>query len=250
MQLTWLDSNSWLIEISDQKILLDPWLEGELTFGNTPWLFRGKKTKQKTIPNTIHGILLSQGLEDHTHPPTLKKLSRSTLVMGSPNAIKTVKNLGYEKTVTLNHGDKYILNNQVEIITVPGSMVGFNLVENGYILKNLSTGESLYYEPHGYHSPELKNYGSIDTIIAPVINLTLPLIGPVIKGQKTALEVCQWLNPKTILPTAGGGDIDFQGLLMTILKEQGTIEDLQQLLLENNLSTKVLQVIPGQPVTV
>ena len=34
MHLTWLDSNSWLIEMGGQRILLDPWLSGPLVFGN------------------------------------------------------------------------------------------------------------------------------------------------------------------------------------------------------------------------
>jgi len=40
MYLTWLDSNSWLIELAGKRILLDPWLVGDLTFGNLTWLFR------------------------------------------------------------------------------------------------------------------------------------------------------------------------------------------------------------------
>ncbi|WP_322742709.1 MBL fold metallo-hydrolase [Synechocystis salina] len=39
MELTWYDSNSWLIEMGGQRILLDPWLVGDLTFGNTPGCF-------------------------------------------------------------------------------------------------------------------------------------------------------------------------------------------------------------------
>ena len=52
MHLTYLDSNSWLIEIGSQKILLDPWLVGSLVFGNLPWLFKGEKTNQKCNSRT------------------------------------------------------------------------------------------------------------------------------------------------------------------------------------------------------
>ncbi|MFM7716189.1 MAG: MBL fold metallo-hydrolase, partial [Microcystis sp.] len=76
MQLTWLDSNSWLIEIGGKRLLLDPWLVGSLTFGNLTWLFEGKKTANHAIPEHIDLILLSQGLEDHAHPPTLQVLDR------------------------------------------------------------------------------------------------------------------------------------------------------------------------------
>ena len=47
MQLTYLDSNSWLMEISGKRILLDPWLVGDLVFGNLPWLFKGRKNTER-----------------------------------------------------------------------------------------------------------------------------------------------------------------------------------------------------------
>ncbi|MDD1436553.1 MBL fold metallo-hydrolase, partial [Dolichospermum sp. ST_sed10] len=43
MNFTWLDSNSWLIEINEQRILIDPWLIGDLTFNNLEWLFKGSR---------------------------------------------------------------------------------------------------------------------------------------------------------------------------------------------------------------
>ncbi|NJL83206.1 MAG: MBL fold metallo-hydrolase, partial [Chloroflexaceae bacterium] len=69
MYLTYFDSNSWLIEIADQRILLDPWLVGSLTFGNMAWLFKGEKRTSRPLPEKIDLILLSQGLEDHAHHP-------------------------------------------------------------------------------------------------------------------------------------------------------------------------------------
>ena len=42
MHLTYLDSNSWLMELAGKKILLDPWLVGPLVFGNQSWFFKGR----------------------------------------------------------------------------------------------------------------------------------------------------------------------------------------------------------------
>ncbi len=245
MQLTYLDSNSWFIEIANKKILLDPWLVGDLTFGNLTWLFTGKKLKQRPIPNNIDLILLSQGLEDHAHIPTLKTLDRNLPVVGSPNAAKVVENLGYMNVKSLNHGESFIQDN-LQITAVIGSPVGPTLVENGYLIKDLSTGKTIYYEPHGYHDPSLKEFAPIDVIIAPIINLKIPFLGAVIKGQQTALEVCKWLKPQFILPTAAGGDVKFEGLLMSILSAEGTREEFENLLRENNLSTKVIEPNAGE----
>jgi L-ascorbate metabolism protein UlaG (beta-lactamase superfamily) len=246
LNLTWLDSNSWLIEIAGKRILLDPWLVGPLVFGNLAWLFKGERTQPRVIPENIDLILLSQGLEDHAHPPTLKQLDRNIPVVASPNGAKVVQQLGYTQVTALEHGQTFTLAHQVEIKAVPGSPIGPTAIENGYVLKDLVNGYTLYYEPHGYHSPILKELAPIDVVITPVIDLKIPLLGPVIQGQKTALEVCQWLQPQFILPTAAGGDVKFEGLLMSILRTEGDVAELSNLLAQNNLPTKVIEPKPGE----
>jgi L-ascorbate metabolism protein UlaG (beta-lactamase superfamily) len=246
---TWLDSNSWLIELAEQRILIDPWLVGSLTFSNLDWLFKGSRTNQRVIPEDIDLILLSQGLEDHAHPPTLQQLDRNTLVVGSPNAAQVVDKLGYTQIITLKHGASFTLNQQVEIRAVPGAPIGMNLVENGYILKDLVSGSTLYYEPHGYHSPQLEQAGPIDAIITPMIDLNLPLLGPIIKGMNSALAVAKSLKPKIMLPTAAGGDVLFEGLIVKFLQSNGSIAEFQSLLTQNNLATQVIAPQPGERVS-
>ncbi|NJO96391.1 MAG: MBL fold metallo-hydrolase [Pleurocapsa sp. CRU_1_2] len=247
MNLTYFDSNSWLIEIDRMRILIDPWLIGKLTFGNQAWLFEGSKNNSQPIPENIDLILLSQGLEDHAHPPTLKELDKSIPVVASPNAAKVVKELGYINITALEHQKTYQLG-QVKIKAVPGSPVGPTLVENGYIITGLESGKNIYYEPHGYHSDSLEEAAPIDVIITPIINLKLPLLGAVIKGQQTALQVCKQLNPQVILATAAGGDIDFKGVITSILKAEGSVEEFNRLLEQNNLSTKAIDPQSGETI--
>lgn len=245
MYLTWLDSNSWLLEIGNQRILLDPWLVGSLTFGNLDWFFKGSRPQERPIPENIDLILLSQGLEDHAHPETLKQLDHKIQVVASPNAAKLLPGLGYTSVTSLAHGATFNLNQQVEITAVPGSTVGYNLVENGYLLKEVSTGLTLYYEPHGSHSPEVKKFAPVDVVITPIVDVTLPLGLPIIKGRKSALEVAQWLQPQIMLPTAAGGDVIFEGLLTKFLKAEGSKEEFNSLLNQNNLTTRVIEPKPG-----
>lgn len=246
MYLTWLDSNSWLIEMGGKRILLDPWLVGSLVFGNLDWLFKGTKNIQRTIPENIDLILLSQGLEDHAHPPTLQQLDKTIPVVGSPNAAKVVQNLGYDRITALAHGETFKFGNSLEIKAFPGSPIGPTTVENAYLVKELETGLTLYYEPHGYHSPSLKEVAPVDVVITPIIDLALPLIGPIIKGTKSALEVAKLLQPQVILPTAAGGDVVFEGLLMSLLRAVGSIDEFQTKLTENNLATRALEAKPGE----
>ncbi|MDB9447359.1 MBL fold metallo-hydrolase [Anabaena sp. CS-542/02] len=245
MYLTWLDSNSWLLEIGNQRILLDPWLVGSLTFGNLDWFFKGSRTQERPIPQNIDLILLSQGLEDHAHPPTLKQLDHEIKVVGSANAAKLSRELGYNYVTSLKHGESFNLNEQVEITAVPGSVVGYNLVENGYLIKELTSGLTIYYEPHGSHSPEIKQFAPVDVVITPIVDITLPLGVPIIKGRKSALEVAQWLQPQIMLPTAAGGDVVFEGVLTKFLKAQGSVAEFNSLLQQYNLSTQVMELTPG-----
>jgi L-ascorbate metabolism protein UlaG (beta-lactamase superfamily) len=245
MHLTWLDSNSWLIELGGQRILLDPWLVGSLVFGNLTWLIKGDHLTPRPIPEQIDLILLSQGLEDHAHPPTLQQLDRRIPVVGSPTAAKVAQTLGYTCVTALTHGESFTLADQVTIQATPGSLVGFQLVENGYLLTETASGHTLYYEPHGSHPPALQNAAPVDVVITPLIDLEIPLIGSVIKGTQSAFQVAQWLKPQVMLPTAAGGDVVFKGLLMSLLRAKGSLADLRSLLAQHNLTTQVWEPKPG-----
>ncbi|NET01161.1 MAG: MBL fold metallo-hydrolase [Sphaerospermopsis sp. SIO1G1] len=250
MDLTWLDSNSWLIEIAGQRILLDPWLVDCLTFSNLDWLFKGSRLQDREIPSNVDLILLSQGLEDHAHPPTLKRLNQNIPVVASPNAAKVVQELAYTNVNILDHGEKFTLNDLIEIKAVPGSQIGPTLLENGYLIKDLTNNSTLYYEPHGNHSSQLQEFAPIDVIITPIVDLSLPLGIPIIKGMNSALEVAKWLKPQTMIPTAAGGDVEFEGVLNNFLQVKGSVEEFQELLQKNNLSTQVLAATPGERMSV
>ncbi|GAP94013.1 MBL fold metallo-hydrolase [Leptolyngbya sp. NIES-2104] len=244
MYLTWLDSNSWLIELADKRILLDPWLVGELTFGNIGWLFKGKRSSDRPIPENIDLILLSQGIEDHAHPETLKRLDRSIPVVASPSAAKVAQSIGFSSVTALKHGESFTIDQFVQIQATPGSQLGPGTQENGYLLTELPTGVTLYYEPHGNHPSPLPN--PIDVVITPLIDLALPLVGSIIKGTESALDLTKQAQPQIILPTAAGGEIEFEGILISVLKAIGTTDDFRSKLAQANLTTQVIEPKPGE----
>lgn len=246
MYLTYLDSNSWLWEMGEKRILVDPWLVGPLVFGNLPWLFKGERRTPRSIPENVDLILLSQGLPDHAHPPTLEQLDRGIPVVGSEGAAKVVRELGYTQVTALAHGETFVLEQGVGITAVPGSPIGPTTLENGYVLRDLQQNRTLYYEPHGYHSPILKEMASIDIVVTPIVDLTIPLLGAVIKGQETALELAKWVQPQVMIPTAAGGDVEFAGLLIKVLQARGSAAQLQARLVASNLATQVVEPPPGE----
>jgi L-ascorbate metabolism protein UlaG (beta-lactamase superfamily) len=157
-----------------------------------------------------------------------------------------VRGLDYTQVTALAHGETFNLADRVEIKAVPGSPIGPTLIENGYLLKELETGITLYYEPHGYHSSSLQEFAPVDVVITPIVDLKIPLLGSIIKGQKSALEVCKWLKPQAILPTAAGGDVTFDGFLTLVLQEEGNSDRLKLLLEKNNLETQIIEPLPGR----
>jgi L-ascorbate metabolism protein UlaG (beta-lactamase superfamily) len=249
MHLTWLDSNTWLIELAGQRILLDPWLVGELIFGNQKWLFQGTRSRDRAIPENLDLILLSQGLEDHAHPETLKHLDKSIPVVGSPAAAKVAQVLGFHQVTALPHGETWT-HEQLKITAIPGSPIGPVARENGYLIQALDTGITLYYEPHGYHDDSLKDFAPIDVVITPLIDLALPVVGSVIRGRQSALDLAQLVKPQVIIPTAAGGDIEFNGLLMKVLKAVGNTNEFRAKLAQRRLMTRVVEPKPGDRIPI
>lgn len=246
MYATWLDSNSWLLEIAGQTILVDPWLVGPLVFLNQTWFFKGEHPRPLPLPAKIDLILLSQGLEDHAHPETLRALDKAIPVVGSPNAARVVTGLGYEQVQALAPGETFVLADAVEIKAVPGTSFGPSLTENGYVLRDLTSGLSLFYEPHGFHQPSLKEEGPIDVVITPVMDMALPLVGPLINGQKASIELIEWLQPQAVLPTADAGEVQYHGLLLNALKFVGGPKALQAQLDQQGQLTRVFSPTVGE----
>ncbi len=249
MQLTYFGANSWLWQWEDQNILVDPWLVGDLVFGNLTWLFRGTRRENlPKLPERIDLILLSQGLEDHAHKPTLKTLNKSIPVIGSPKAAEVTKDLGFENVTSLSHGQSYTWQDQIEILALPGALTGLEK-ENAFVLTALQRQQRLYYEPHGFPPEEVKQYAPVDVVINPLVNLELPLAGPIINGRNSAIELAQWLKPQAIVGTASGGDIDYEGVLLSLLKTGGSVEEVRSHLQQNNLNTEIIEPQQGQPIT-
>lgn len=250
MRLTWFGANSWLIQLGQQHLLVDPWLVGSLVFGNLPWFFQGQRRQlTDSMPDKIDLILLSQGLEDHTHRPTLEQLDRAIPVVGSASAAKVAKQLGYAHVTSLVPGQTGRFSNQIEIQAVPGAPIGLQ-VENGYLIKLLDQGTTLYYEPHGFPHQELKVHAPVDVVISPIINLELPLVGAIIQGHTSAMQLAEWLQPQVFLPTAAGeaDNVQYQGFLASILRSSGSIREFRSQLASHNLRTQVIAPQPGEPV--
>lgn len=252
MKLTWLDANSWLIEAAGARILVDPWLVGDLVFGNLTWLVRGVRPAPIEIPQNIDLIVLSQGLADHAHPETLKALDKSIPVVASAEGAAIAQTFGYTSVTTLGHGEKHV-HNGVEIKAFIGAVVGPAKRENGYVLSFLSEGTRLYYEPHGYpdvaHLTEfVKTAGRVDVVITPMSDITLLGVAPVIRGGDVAAQIARVLKPQVMLPTAEAGKVTYEGLLASALKMTGGAAELRSRIEVEGDGTQVIQPVSGETI--
>ncbi|NJP10890.1 MAG: MBL fold metallo-hydrolase [Leptolyngbyaceae cyanobacterium RU_5_1] len=253
MRLTWIDLNSWIFQLAGQTILVDPWLVDPMVFYGQPWLYMAYHNTPLTVtPETLPPvdlILLSQGLDDHCHKPTLEKLSRAIPVVASPTAAKMVRTLGFQHVTTLSAWQEQVISDRLRITAIPGAEIQPGQVENGYRLTDQQTGETLYYEPHVFPVKEAERIGRVDVAIAPVIGQIFLLLGQVIMGPEQAINLIQALQPQVFLPTTRG-DLQMSGILPKLIKSVGSVEEVRDRLTRSKILTKLLVPNPGEAVEV
>ena len=219
---TYFGSSGWLIEFGDLRVLVDPWLTGPLVFPPGAWLIEGRLSHEINPPEKLDLLLLTQGLADHAHPPTLKRLSKSLPVVGSPSAGKVAKQLGFKTIDELKPGQTIQIN-ELTIEATAGAPVPN--IENGYVLTH--PRGSLYLEPHGFLDESIKPR-HLDAVISPVVNVSLPIAGAFLKGKTVLPELVRRFRPLNVLASTTGGEAKFTGLLGKLMQMEGTTEDAAQ----------------------
>ena len=231
IKATYYGANGWLIELRKTRILIDPWLNGDLTFPPGDWLIKGELAKETEVPSNLDFLLLTQGQPDHSHPPTLKKINKDIPVIASEAASKIVSQIGFTKIIPLKPGEIFV-KNKISIQATSGASVPN--IENGYII-DLGL-DSIYIEPHGFLDKKIKPR-NVDLLITPVIDFSLPLAGKFIKGKTVLPQLLKLFKPKTILASTTGGDIKFTGIINKLIKVDGSVDDISLL---NDTTTKLI----------
>lgn len=257
MKLTWFDANSWLIEAGGRRILVDPWLVGDLVFGGMDWLVRGVRKDPSNpnrsididIPENIDLLLLSQGLADHAHPPTLARLDKSIPVIASPDGAKAAIARGFQSVQAIDHGES-LRAKDIEIQAFVGAPVGATKKENAYVITFPEEELRLYYEPHGYPDTQhLKDVAPVDVVITPMADIDLLVALPVIRGSAAAVKLAELLRPQVMLPTAQNGRVTYEGLIGPVIKETGGADASATQLKAKGFETRVVAPESGETVT-
>ena len=165
--------------------------------------------------------MLTQGLPDHCHVPTLEMFRKDIPIICPKSAVETLKKIGFSSIKMLKPTEKTNLFN-LSFEATAGAPVP--QIENGYIVKD-DQDNGFYIEPHGYLDENLKKQ-SLDAVITPTKNLELPLVGSFVKGADVIPKLINKFNPKYILSSTIGGDAKYSGFLNNFISVQDYEEEL------------------------
>lgn len=236
---TYLGANGWLLAFQGgPRVLVDPWFTGPLRFGAGDWLLKGELAHPQPVPGDLDLLLLTQGLPDHCHPPSLELLPRDLPVVGSTTAAQRVSALGFHQVTALRPGQQHH-SGGLTITATAGAPVP--QVENGYLLDH--PAGSLYLEPHGFLSADLPPR-PLSTVITPVIDVGLPLAGAFVRGRTVLPQLLERFQPTTVLASTTGGDVAFEGLLAGLLQVQGSPDEAASRVAP---PCRLINPVPGTP---
>ncbi len=233
-EATYLGSNGWLIKFKKTNLIIDPWLKGDLIFPPGEWFFKGSLEEEILLDKEIDIILLTQGLPDHCHVPTLEMFRKDIPIICPKSAVETLEKIGFGSIKMLKPTEKTIQSN-LSFEATAGAPIP--QIENGYIVKD-DQSNGFYIEPHGYLDKNL-NKQNLDAVITPTKNLELPLVGSFVKGAEVIPKLINKFNPKFILSSTVGGDAKYSGFLNNFI----TVHDYEEELNCNLVDLKSMQSI-------
>mmetsp|Transcript_16394 Transcript_16394/g.53374 ORF Transcript_16394/g.53374 Transcript_16394/m.53374 type:complete len:273 (+) Transcript_16394:261-1079(+) len=220
-QITHTGVNGMIWETSTTRILVDPLVVGSLTFLNLPQLYsakaRGPPPAAELLEETFDAVVLTQGLPDHAHLPTLRAL-RPTTVYGPPSAEGVARCSG-KPFRCLDHGQVVSIGD-VTLRALPGALVGppWQKRENS-ILATTCDGRGVYYEPHGdYESDALLRQlqADVDVLIAPATTQRIAGVFDLVKGNDNLDRAAKLLDVDVVVDLPNG-DVDADGLLAPLV---------------------------------
>ena len=220
-EATYLGSNGWLIKFKKTNLIIDPWLKGDLIFPPGEWFFKGSLEDEILLDKEIDIILLTQGLPDHCHVPTLEMFRKDIPIICPKSAVETLEKIGFSSIKMLKPTEN---TNQSNLSFEATTGAPVPQIENGYIVKD-DQDNGFYIEPHGYLDDKL-NKQNLDAVITPTINLELPIVGSFVKGADVIPKLINKFNPKYILSSTVGGDAKYSGFLNNFISVQDYEEEL------------------------
>ncbi|MEB3317640.1 MAG: MBL fold metallo-hydrolase [Cyanobacteriota bacterium] len=236
---TYLGANGWLLDFGGMRVLVDPWFTGPLSFGLGGWLLKGELSAPQPVPDRLDLLLLSQGLPDHCHPPSLALLPKDVTVLASHTAAKQARRLGFTRIIAMAPRERHP-EPPLTVIATAGAAVP--QLENGWLM--LHPAGSVYIEPHGFPSDDLPSR-PLTAVITPVLDVGLPLAGAFVRGRSALPELLRRFQPATVLASTTGGDVRFSGVLSSLLRVEGSPAEAAALIAAQPSPCQFIDPEPG-----
>lgn len=215
------------------KVLVDPWLVGELTFGPSAVraLYSGSKKQVCSVDEALDGvsfIVLSQSLDDHAHRPTLREIfarKPDMPIVCSPAAAPVACDIGFQEVYSVPPGERLQPSGAcIVFVATEGALVGppWSQRENGFVIEIPDEGEikRIYYEPHSdARSASLSTVGKVDTMITPLKKVTLGGF-PLVYGSERVPRLVQLLKPDCVCALVNS-DVETSGAISGLIASSG-----------------------------
>ncbi|GAX77995.1 hypothetical protein CEUSTIGMA_g5437.t1 [Chlamydomonas eustigma] len=259
--VTSYEANSFAVKFNNSgvRVLVDPWLVGELVFFEQDWLYKGKKrvlngpgkVNIDAIAAETDVVVITQYLPDHCHLPTLSKLPKNLPIIANPGAFDLIQSLGFSKLQQLDHGQTLkVADGRLEVTATEGALVGppWSKRQNGILMREVATktedgdAASLYYEAHcDFVESSLKNLGKVDVVISPVKTTLLGNASagyPLVMGDLNIMKLISLLRPKVLVPLLNA-EIDQEGPLSSIVVDRGDYQAVTKQITSAQPETRV-----------
>lgn len=188
ISLTWLGHATWMIDIGDQKILLDPFITDN------------PAAPVKTEEVTADAILISHGHFDHVaDAAAIANKNDATVVAIYEIASWFSQNHGVKNTIGMNIGGQTKLDsctvkmtNAIHSSQLPDGSDGGNPA--GFVVS--AEGKNIYFacDTALFSDMQLIGKQGIDLAVVPIGDLFT-------MGIQDSIEAIKLINPKQVLPT-------------------------------------------------
>lgn len=230
--------NSWLIELNNYRILVDPWLEGVevdyFSWFNTQW-HKVKPLPYDELPE-FDLVLITQKYPDHFHEKTLQRIQPKVIAAPVYLKKKIEKLLPNSRGIYFSENNKTHVFSDVAIVWYSSNR-RIDPIYDAYLVRTNS--ESVFIAPHGFHFKLTdKIEQSVDLLITPFNEFKLPFFlgGVIAPGINGISHLNKILNPKYIVSTHDE-DKYSKGLVMkwAQVKRYNAQDFIQIKLFENQL---------------
>lgn len=223
------DYQSWRFWAGDLRVVVDPWLTPRFEIGPKGIILSREHgdapEHAPERPPECDLLVLTAPFADHFNPETLRGFDRGTPVLASGPAARRMRRLGFSK-VEVFRPDRTLDMAGAEIRGVrSGFPYGGN--SSGFVLREKSSGRSLYFEPHVVDPRREELPDEVDAIVMPVERVRL-LGVPFAMGPVRAAAAAARVNARFIVPTGTHPERNEGLLARFLLRIDGGLEDLRR----------------------